>query len=356
MDAQALYKAIPGLWEAALEPDRWAPALERIASAAGGAGCSVLSTNPKFGCLVNDELREVFDIYFAEGWDQLDLRRRGIPRLMRGEVLTDCDVVSSDDIANSPYYSEFLPRIGIKWWLGTGFMSGDGFYCLAVQSGRSREPFSADDKLLFSGLHPTLLHLGRFMDVMARSVVDSVIGALTKLSEAAICLGADGKIIEVNSLAHRLFDEEFGVRDSRIYIKDQRVRDDFASALSACLFGRYQAGSVVVLRSDRAPLSLRLVRLHQTVQAPFFGASAIVIAKELLAAREVDCGILMKAFGLTLAESKLASHLVVGHSLEKAAGCLSISKETARNQLKSIFSKTGTHRQGELVALLVAVR
>jgi DNA-binding CsgD family transcriptional regulator len=31
---------------------------------------------------------------------------------------------------------------------------------------------------------------------------------------------------------------------------------------------------------------------------------------------------------------------------------LGISKITARNQLKTIFSKTDTHRQSELVALL----
>jgi DNA-binding CsgD family transcriptional regulator len=31
---------------------------------------------------------------------------------------------------------------------------------------------------------------------------------------------------------------------------------------------------------------------------------------------------------------------------------LEISRETARNQLKAVFVKTATHRQGELVALL----
>jgi AcrR family transcriptional regulator len=35
-----------------------------------------------------------------------------------------------------------------------------------------------------------------------------------------------------------------------------------------------------------------------------------------------------------------------------ACRVLNISRETARNQLKSVFAKTNTHRQSELVALL----
>jgi hypothetical protein len=38
-----------------------------------------------------------------------------------------------------------------------------------------------------------------------------------------------------------------------------------------------------------------------------------------------------------------------------AARELEISRETARNQLKSVFAKTDTHRQSELVALLMQV-
>ncbi|MGO9720572.1 MAG: helix-turn-helix transcriptional regulator, partial [Methylocella sp.] len=38
-----------------------------------------------------------------------------------------------------------------------------------------------------------------------------------------------------------------------------------------------------------------------------------------------------------------------------AARELKISRETARHQLKSVFAKTDTHRQNELVALLLQV-
>jgi DNA-binding CsgD family transcriptional regulator len=41
-----------------------------------------------------------------------------------------------------------------------------------------------------------------------------------------------------------------------------------------------------------------------------------------------------------------------GDTLEAAAAKCQISYQTARNQLKAVFAKTGTHRQSELVSLL----
>jgi DNA-binding CsgD family transcriptional regulator len=58
-------------------------------------------------------------------------------------------------------------------------------------------------------------------------------------------------------------------------------------------------------------------------------------------------------FGLTLAEARLALHLVAGETLRSAAVKLSISYETARSSLKNIFRKTGTCRQAELVIVIL---
>jgi DNA-binding CsgD family transcriptional regulator len=58
-------------------------------------------------------------------------------------------------------------------------------------------------------------------------------------------------------------------------------------------------------------------------------------------------------FGLAPAEARLALHLVAGETLRSAAVKLSITYETARSQLKSIFQKTGTCRQAELVIVIL---
>lgn len=61
---------------------------------------------------------------------------------------------------------------------------------------------------------------------------------------------------------------------------------------------------------------------------------------------------LRQLFGLTGAEAKLAARLTSGRSLEDVASEFRITIGTARSQLRSIFARTHTHRQAELVALL----
>ena len=53
------------------------------------------------------------------------------------------------------------------------------------------------------------------------------------------------------------------------------------------------------------------------------------------------------------AHRTLLAQLAEGHSLAEAATRLGRSVSTALNQLQSIFEKSGTHRQAELVAALL---
>jgi len=62
---------------------------------------------------------------------------------------------------------------------------------------------------------------------------------------------------------------------------------------------------------------------------------------------------LKNRFGLTPAEARVVHRLVSGDSLRSAAKALGIQYETVRTHLKSIFQKTGTRRQVELVVVVV---
>lgn len=62
--------------------------------------------------------------------------------------------------------------------------------------------------------------------------------------------------------------------------------------------------------------------------------------------------LLQECFDLTSAEVKLAQNLARGLSLEEAARHLNIKMSTARSQLAAIFAKTGSQRQGKLIAIL----
>jgi DNA-binding CsgD family transcriptional regulator len=58
-------------------------------------------------------------------------------------------------------------------------------------------------------------------------------------------------------------------------------------------------------------------------------------------------------FGLTPAEARLVLRLVAGNTLKLSAAALDIGYETARTTLKSVFHKTRTCRQAELVIVII---
>ncbi len=97
---------------------------------------------------------------------------------------------------------------------------------------------------------------------------------------------------------------------------------------------------------------LRMITVHPACQVTVSrseGAAGVLAVRRAKghSARRIG-----QAFGLTGAEARLAAELVEGAGVEGIALKFGISRDTARNQLKAIFSKTGTHRQAELVLLL----
>ncbi|UCV28929.1 helix-turn-helix transcriptional regulator [Ferribacterium limneticum] len=60
-------------------------------------------------------------------------------------------------------------------------------------------------------------------------------------------------------------------------------------------------------------------------------------------------------YGLTRAEAELTVLLAKGESLEAIAAARAVKLDTVRTQLRTVYKKTGTHRQGELVCLTGAL-
>jgi DNA-binding CsgD family transcriptional regulator len=103
---------------------------------------------------------------------------------------------------------------------------------------------------------------------------------------------------------------------------------------------------------ERRPLVVYALPLRGMIRDLFGPARAIVVVRDLDERPLPPTFHLTSVFGLTAAESKLAARLGAGEALDAVADELGIARETARNQLKAIFLKTGVHRQAELAALL----
>jgi len=111
---------------------------------------------------------------------------------------------------------------------------------------------------------------------------------------------------------------------------------------------------VALPRRGRRPILAYPLRLSTVSAGVFADCQALLVFVDLERRARPPVEALHSAFALTAAESRLAVRMASGSPLEMVADELSISKETARTQLRSVFEKTGVHRQAELVGLLAS--
>ena len=82
---------------------------------------------------------------------------------------------------------------------------------------------------------------------------------------------------------------------------------------------------------------------------------AMLLMHEPGRAIELDPFVVAAAFDLTPGEARVAVAAARGMSLQKVARQHAVSTNTVRTQLRSVFGKTGTTRQAELVSLLAGL-
>ena len=95
-------------------------------------------------------------------------------------------------------------------------------------------------------------------------------------------------------------------------------------------------------------MNIRLRRLgcvgdRELASLTFFEPDAAEMGVEALAA----------TFGLTPAETRVALHIAQGLAPKEVAEICGVSPCTVRSQVRTLFEKTGAHRQAELVRLVL---
>ncbi len=83
---------------------------------------------------------------------------------------------------------------------------------------------------------------------------------------------------------------------------------------------------------------------------------AVVFITDPCEHHRLDERLLATVYALTAAELRVAEALLGDHSLGEIATMLQIQESTARSQLSSLFRKTRTSRQAQLVKLLMSLR
>ena len=204
---------------------------------------------------------------------------------------------------------------------------------------------------------------GRLIEIAtiagARGSGTSTTAALDAMHLPAIAIDQHGFVADVNTTADAVFDHNIKIKDRRLFVRDPDARTLLKEAIDQ-LKDRSRLNSlalepVIVPRMEKLPVIVRIWPFDGPAHQPGQEVRALLTLNALGTKPGPSVAILAKTFRLTPSEAKVACVIARGAPPDIAARELKISRETARNQLKSVFAKTGTHRQSELVALLMQV-
>lgn len=177
---------------------------------------------------------------------------------------------------------------------------------------------------------------------------------LERMRIGGLVVDADCQVCQLNNSAKRVLRERDGSAANRTSDPDWR------QALTSILRsnGRVKLSTheeTWALLGNRCEPSGLLIVHSVPIKEAGVHKRAVLILLDLNTALEPAPEPLQKIFGLTRAESRLASEMAKGRSLDEIATSTDVAIGTVRKQLASIYAKTGTHRQARLVALLSRV-
>ncbi len=215
----------------------------------------------------------------------------------------------------------------------------------------------AEEDLILSHFTRRLIEIAAVSGVPGTGA--SPTAALNALRLPAIALDRHGFVADENTAAEAVFDSNIKIKDRRLFVRDPDARALLKEAIDQ-LSGHAGLDAlalepVIVPRMDKLPVIVRIWPFEGPAHSGSQEVRALLTLNALGPRPGPPAAILAKTFHLTPAEAKLACIIARGAPPDIAARELKISRETARNQLKAVFAKTDTHRQSELVALLLQV-
>ena len=301
---------------------------------------------------------EAWDLYNRHygALDEWYLRARSVVR--EGWVNDGRMLCPNGDLVRTEFYNDFLRRFG---WLhecaAVMEMRDSRMSVMTMMRDGQHSEFSAEE---IGAIRSVVPHLKRALS-LHRKIVDLQFSnqaqswALDRASFGIVLLNISGRVLLANNRANQMAADGV-IRLSQSGLHALSCRDD----------AQLQA----LIRSASAPMSLesgggalmlqhiegrRIAVLITPMKTPMAGVApttAVFLADD--STQPTSRRELLKAlFELTPAETRLAERLAGGTSVSEAADLLGIAVGTARKQLKSVFQKTNTSRQAELVRIVM---
>ena len=177
---------------------------------------------------------------------------------------------------------------------------------------------------------------------------------LDAMSCAGFVLDEAGRVLSGNERGQQFLGRELGTPQGRLVATDAHANRTLQELIqkASVRHGRATKTAATLPRPDGMPFVVRVLPVARPGDDPK-PARLLVMVIDPDECPEPARNAFQELFGLTAAEIRVATALMCGCSTEEIARSSGTGIGTVRQQLKSIFAKTGTSRQPELVALLM---
>ncbi len=366
-------KLIQDIHQAPLNSVKWRSVLEDMRVLTGASSGNLLVTGQHSAntlVLASTAIdRSAIEEYHAY-YHQYDIWLSNSRWCKSGSILRGPDILPDEQFLQSLWYNDFLRRLDIGKLI-SGRLFGDAsngdsisFYRPWAQSDFD----STSDQLLrqiLPHLSSAIAIYRHLSDLEQRLAATET--AFDRLPIGVVLFGRKGQLLYANKLAWGVLREHDGldVKARRLVAANpdvQRRLERLIMATAATGQGEQASpgGTLTISRLSLkpsysifvAPVSDRGSEQPGILADTQPCAIAIINNPEWMA--QIPSDVLRERYGLTSAESRLAAELSTGSSLKQASEKFGVSRDTVRTQLKQIFTKTNTHRQTDLVRLLLA--
>ncbi|MEH6458362.1 helix-turn-helix transcriptional regulator [Chitinimonas sp. JJ19] len=343
-----------------LEPTKWDHLLRRIGEAidASSGGFYLRdkhASKPRqwhsFGHS-EQSLASYADRYVAmDPWTMI------VNRTPVGEWVAEHQHFDDAFVAKNEFFQRYMLPNGLRRLIGTrAFDDGRIEALIGFQRGPDAEPFSDSDTELLTRLSPHLELACRLSTEFSRLRMQAAVArqALDRLAAPIWVLDGDGRVLFANHAADEGGLPGMAVRQGRLLADAPAVHARLTSLLTQATSRTAQSGALALERQDGGRLTVLVAPLP--AGSPLVADSqrplVLLMAHDPSASDAQPLDVLAALYGLSPAECRLAALLLEGWTPAESAERLQVQVSTVRTQLKSMFWKTGTHRQGELMKLL----
>jgi DNA-binding CsgD family transcriptional regulator len=188
--------------------------------------------------------------------------------------------------------------------------------------------------------------------------------ALDSMSTAAFLVSSAGHIQHMNELAAAFVQRADGLRlegpvlTASNATEREQLRFLIAGAASTDKKRAHTVpgGALNISRlGTQPPLQVAVLPVPESIRSAWLVSCALVFVSDPAASPKSRGAFMRMLYGLTPTECRLADLLLGGMEVRAVADHLGITIETARFHLKRVLFKTGTHRQTELVRLMLSL-